>query len=166
MNEQTKKESTTPMFQCNTLSVDVHKPNFLIRKDYERRTHGFAVALLLKRLLFLVDHFCDWIFSHYSISIFLLDAFSSSSLSFSSFIFFYSCLQCGGSIGRFFISFWLMLSFVLPFFVKPFIQIRYTHINCNNTFFDYVRSPHERQTTHNTQKKGFCVWKLWPLGNG
>lgn len=47
---------------------------FFIQTDWKQR-HRLAVALLLKWLLFLVDHFCDWIFSHYSISIFLLAAF-------------------------------------------------------------------------------------------
>lgn len=59
------------------LSVDVHTSNFLIRKDYEQRHRHSTVALLLKWLLFLVDHFCRLFY----ISIFLLDSLFSVSLS-------------------------------------------------------------------------------------
>lgn len=114
------------------LSVDVHKPNSLIRTDYEQR-HRFAVALVLKRLLFLVDHFCDWIFSHYSISIFLLVAFFFVCLLLVFFVPFISVvlplLRCGNtklvvsSTHRFWLMFFFFVSFVCCHFVKPFIQI-------------------------------------------
>lgn len=119
--------------------------------DYEQRHRS---ALLLKRLLFLVDHFCDWIFSHYSISIFLLAG-----------LFFAAPCLCVFSPAA---SAWLLCTFfffvhlvwwwpVFCFFFfcfspfcEPFLWIRYTQINCSNTFFDKPKK----------------VVKLWSLGNG
>lgn len=75
-NELREKWEISTRLQCiPVLSVACMDQLSYPQPDYEQR---HCSALLLKWLLFLVDHFCDWIFSHYSISIFLLAAFLCS----------------------------------------------------------------------------------------
>lgn len=142
--EKNYSRSSTPLQCISMLSVDCIDQTFLSKTDYEQR-HRSGAALLLKWLLFLVDHFCDWIFSHFLYRNFYWPPFYSCVS---------SCTRCFGLLffpTVFFsrLSFDDGLSFVFSF-REPFLWIRYTQINCSNTFLDKPKK----------------VVELWPLGDG